>query len=43
MLKDLNVERYIEEAINPVLNHIKELKSEVKKMKHSLCEKNLIK
>ena len=36
MLQDPNVERYVQEAMKPVLKQIKELQSEVKELKKAL-------
>ena len=37
MLQDPNVERYVEQAMKPVLKQIKELKAEVELLKKALC------
>ncbi len=36
MLQDPNVERYVEQAMKPVLKQIKELKAEVEELKKAL-------
>lgn len=36
MLQDPNVERYVEQAMKPVLKQIEELKAEVKELKKAL-------
>jgi hypothetical protein len=42
MLQDPNVERYIEQAMKPVLKQIKELKDEVKLLKAALHKTDVI-
>jgi len=41
MLQDPNVERYVEQAMRPVLNQIKELKAEVELLKKALLQTNV--